>query len=443
MHDQAIAGANGYALDVRDPHEWREDGVVPGAIQIPLGELADRLASIPRDGPVTRLLPFRAASGDRREPPRCGWHGGSADRARGRDRLARDQRHSGRRGGPAGHVGSVTSAEAALGEDHARSLDAADPLAGYRDRFLLPAADDGTPKVYLAGQSLGAQPVTARAAVEAELDAWARLGVDGWFARERAWIDADDALRESTARLVGARPAEVATLNTLTVNLHLLLATFFRPSGGRTAILIDAPTFPSDRYAVESQLRLHGLDPARDLIVVRPRDGEALVRHEDLDGAIHENRGRLAVALLAGVNYATGQVHDIARLTAAVHDAGAIALWDLAHAAGNVPLALHDANVDGAAWCTYKYLNAGPGAIAQLFVHERHATDAATVRLSGWWGNEPCHSIPDGRDLRAGRRRRRLADLDAADPVAGARPGVARDLRRGRYGGPARTVHCS
>ena len=277
----------------------------------------------------------------------------------------------------------------ALDEGQAHALDEADPLSGYRDRFLLPTADDGTPKVYLAGQSLGAQPATARAAVEAELDAWARLGVDGWFARERAWIEADDALRESAARLVGARPAEVATLNTLTVNLHLLLATFFRPSGGRTAILIDAPTFPSDRYAVESQLGLHGLDPERDLIVVRPREGEALLRPEDLEGAIHEHRDRLAVALLAGVNYATGQVLDIARLTAAVHDAGAVALWDLAHAAGNVPLALHDAGVDGAAWCTYKYLNAGPGAIAQLFVHERHAADASTMRLSGWWGNDP------------------------------------------------------
>jgi kynureninase len=291
---------------------------------------------------------------------------------------------------------------AALGEGHARALDAADPLAGYRGRFLLPTAADGTPKVYLAGQSLGAQPVTARAAVEAELDAWARLGVDGWFAREHAWIDADDALRKSTARLVGARPTEVATLNTLTVNLHLLLATFFRPSSTRTAILIDAPTFPSDRYAVESQLRLHGLDPARDLIVVRPRDGEALLRHEDLEGAIHEHRDRLAVALVAGVNYATGQVHDVARLSGAVHEAGAIALWDLAHAAGNVPLALHDSDVDGAAWCTYKYLNGGPGSIAQLFVHERHAADAATLRLSGWWGNDPTTRFEMAESFRPG-----------------------------------------
>jgi kynureninase len=276
-----------------------------------------------------------------------------------------------------------------LGEDHARSLDAADPLGHLRERFLLPTSADGRPKTYLAGQSLGAQPVAARTEVEAELDAWARHGVDGWWARDGAWMEADDAIRASTARLVGARPGEVATLNTLTVNLHVLLTTFFRPAGARTTILIDAPTFPSDRYAVESQLRLHGLDPARDLVVVRPRDGEALLGTDDLEAAIVEHRDRLGVALLAGVNYATGQVQDIPRLTAAVHAAGAIALWDLAHAVGNVPLALHDTDVDGAAWCTYKYLNAGPGAIAQLFVHERHARDASTVRLAGWWGNEP------------------------------------------------------
>ena len=283
----------------------------------------------------------------------------------------------------------MTTAASVLGEEHARRLDAADPLARYRDRFLLPTAPDGTPRVYLAGQSLGAQPVSARAAVEAELDAWARLGVDGWFAAKEGWLDADGAIREPTATLVGARASEIATMNTLTVNLHLLLATFFQPAGGRTAILIDSPTFPSDRYAVESQLRLHGLDPARDLIVVRPRDGEALLWTEDLEGAIHEHRDRLAVALLAGVNYATGQVHEIERLTAAVRGAGAVALWDLAHAAGNVPLALHDADVDGAAWCTYKYLNGGPGSIGQVFLHERHASDASAMRLTGWWGNDP------------------------------------------------------
>lgn len=274
-------------------------------------------------------------------------------------------------------------------ESRARALDVADPLAGYRERFHLPMDAAGAPKVYLAGQSLGAQPITARAAVERELDAWARLGVDGWFERERPWVTADGVAREAAARIVGARPSEVATLNTLTINLHLLMASFFRPAGARTTILIDAPTFPSDRYAVESQLRHHGLDPARDLIVVRPQAGEASLRIEDLEGAIHEHRDRLALALLAGVNYATGQLQPIERLTAAVHAAGAVALWDLAHVAGNVPVALHDADVDAAAWCTYKYLNSGPGALGQIFVHERHTAAAGpgARRLHGWWGN--------------------------------------------------------
>jgi kynureninase len=272
-------------------------------------------------------------------------------------------------------------------EAAARALDAADPLAGYRSRFLLPHRADGAPTTYLAGQSLGAQPVAARAAVSAELDAWAALGVDAWFGPGQPWLEADAQARDSAARIVGARPDEVATMNTLTVNLHLLLLAFYRPAGRRTAILIDAPTFPSDRYAVESQLRHHGLDPADHLVVVRPRAGEDILRTEDLEAAVHEHRDRLAVALLAGVNYATGQRQDVARLTAAVHDAGATVIWDLAHAAGNVPLALHDDGVDAAAWCTYKYLNSGPGALGQLFVHERHAHADGLVPLTGWWGN--------------------------------------------------------
>ena len=282
----------------------------------------------------------------------------------------------------------MTTVRAAIGETSALALDAADPLVRLRDRFRLPVGRDGHPKAYLAGMSLGAQPVGAREAVERELDAWAALGVDGWFAEPDGWLEADGISREMAARLVGARVAEVATCNTLTINLHLLLAAFFEPSGARRAMLIDAPTFPSDRYAVESQLRHHGLDPASDLIVVRPRTGESLVRVDDLEGAIHEHRDRLALALLAGVNYATGQLHDIARLTDAVHAAGAVAGWDLAHGAGNVPLGLHDADVDFAAWCTYKYLNSGPGAIAQLFVHERHAGRVRPRKLDGWWGND-------------------------------------------------------
>ena len=283
----------------------------------------------------------------------------------------------------------MTTAGPAIRTDEAFALeqDAADPLAAQRDRFHLPVGPDGSPRIYLAGQSLGAQPKTVRAAVEAELDAWAALGVQGHFHEGATWVSFDEPLREPTARLVGALPDEISTLNTLTVNLHLLLASFYRPTGTRTKLLIDAPTFPSDRYAVESQLIHHGLDPAEHLVVVGPREGDSIVRVEDLEAAIHEHRDTLAVALLAGVNYATGQVHDIARLTGAIHEVGALAGWQLAHSAGNVPLALHDQDVDFAMWCTYKYLCAGPGSIAQIFVNRRHGSDPSVPRLSGWFGN--------------------------------------------------------
>lgn len=291
---------------------------------------------------------------------------------------------------------------AELSEAGARALDAADPVGGFRARFLLPRGADGRSRAYLAGQSLGAQPAAARAAVQARLDEWAGLGVDGWFAPDRPWLDAERELADATGRLVGAHPHEVTTANTLSVNLHLLLAAFFRPKGRRTAILIDAPTFPSDRYVVESQLRHHGLDPERNLIVVRPRSGEDLLRSDDLESAIHEHRERLALALLAGVNYANGQVLDIGRVTAAIHEAGAVAAWDLAHAAGNIQLDLYEDDVDIAAWCTYKYLNSGPGALAQLFIHERFASDARTPRLAGWWGNEPATRFRMAETFQAG-----------------------------------------
>lgn len=274
-------------------------------------------------------------------------------------------------------------------EAAARAADAVDPMARLRERFHIPKAADGSEAVYLSGHSLGVQPRATCDAVLAQLDTWAAAGVEGHFRPGAEWVQADGVMREQAARLVGARPSEVVTMNTLTVNLHLLLASFFRPTGDRTRIIIEAPTFPSDRYAIESQLRHHGLDPAQHLRVIGPRTGEATLRHEDLEAAIAEAGDRLALTLFAGVNYATGQVMDIPRLTAATHAVGAIAGWDLAHAAGNVPLALHDADVDFAAWCTYKYLDSGPGAIAQAFVHQRHGSDPATPRLAGWWGNDP------------------------------------------------------
>lgn len=278
------------------------------------------------------------------------------------------------------------------GEADALARDAADPLSALRDRFLLPDGPDGpggAPAIYLAGQSLGLQPRTARAAIEAELERWAHLGIDGFFAAERPWFTCDDALREPMARIVGARAAEVAILNTLTVNLHLLLTSFFRPAGRRRRILADAPLFPSDRHALTSHLAARGLDPAADLVVVEPRTGESTLRTSDLEGEIADRADELALVLLAGVNFATGQVHEMERLTAAAHAAGAMVVWDLAHAAGNVKLSLHDWGVDAAAWCTYKYLNGGPGSIGAIFVHERFHDDPERPRLAGWWGTDP------------------------------------------------------
>jgi len=260
---------------------------------------------------------------------------------------------------------------------------------GMRNRFHIPTAPDGAPAIYLAGQSLGLQPRTASPAIKAELDAWARHGVDAWFDPARPWFTLDTTLRESMARIVGARPVEVALLNSLTVNIHLLLASFFQPHGRRRRILADGPLFPSDRHALTSHLAQRGQDPAADLVIVGPHDGEHLVRIEDLETAIADQADDLALVFLGGVNFATGQAFDIERLTAAGHHAGAVVGWDLAHAAGNVELALHDWDVDFAAWCTYKYLNGGPGSVGSIFVHERHARDRSIPRLGGWWGLDP------------------------------------------------------
>lgn len=278
-----------------------------------------------------------------------------------------------------------------VAEAEAIARDAADPMTALRDRFLLPAMHDGTAAVYYAGQSLGLQPRTVRAAIETELDAWARLGVDAWFDPARPWFTMDESLRSPMARIVGARPGEIGLMLGLTANIHVLLTSFFRPAGARRRILTDAPLFPSDRHALTSHLAARGLDPDADLLVIEPCDAEATVRTEDLEAAIAQHGPSLAVVFLAGVNFATGQAHDIERLTAAGHAAGAAVGWDLAHAAGNVELGLHDWDVDFAAWCTYKYLNGGPGAVASIFVHERHGSDRSLPRLGGWWGIDADH----------------------------------------------------
>jgi kynureninase len=274
-------------------------------------------------------------------------------------------------------------------ERFARELDEADELRGFREEFLFPRRADGEPVVYLCGNSLGLQPKRTRAFLDAELQAWERLGVEAHFRGRRPWYDYHEHFREPGARLVGARPGEVVAMNSLTVNLHLMLTTFYRPTRDRYKILIDAPTFPSDLYAVQAQAKLHGYDPTAAIVEARPRPGEHLLRLDDVEATIESLGREIAVVLIAGVNFLTGQRFDLRRLAAAAHAQGCHFGTDLAHAAGNVPLRLHDDDVDFAVWCSYKYLNSGPGAVGGCFVHERHGNDLTLPRLAGWWGNDP------------------------------------------------------
>jgi kynureninase len=271
----------------------------------------------------------------------------------------------------------------------AHRLDDADPLGSFRDQFLLPRRPDGSPMVYLCGHSLGLQPVAARALVEQELDDWSRLGVEGHFRGRSPWYSYHETLRDAGARLVGALPPEVVFMNSLTVNLHLLMATFYRPAGAQRCLLIDEPAFPSDRYAVQSQVRHHGLDPAECLLSVRPREGEHTTRMEDVEEILERRGAEIAVVWWNAVNFLTGQFFDLPRLTEAAHRQGCVVGLDLAHAAGNVPLSLHEWGVDFAVWCSYKYLNGGPGAVGGAFVHEKHGRNTSLPRLAGWWGNDP------------------------------------------------------
>ncbi|WP_131741317.1 kynureninase [Actinomadura roseirufa] len=276
-------------------------------------------------------------------------------------------------------------------ETEALRLDETDPLPTLRGEFLVPPAPGGTytEAAYFAGNSLGLQPRAVAARLREELDDWARLGVEGHTLARRPWVDYHELLREPAARLVGALPYEVVAMNSLTVNLHLMMASFYRPAGNRTRVVIEDSAFPSDSYAVASQAVHHGLDPASAVVRLRPRPGEDNLRTEDVLAFLEREGGSVALLLLGGVNYLTGQLMDMPAITKAGRAAGAVVGWDLAHAAGNVPLRLHDWDVDFAAWCTYKYLNSGPGAVAGCFVHERHVRDAAVPRLAGWWGTDP------------------------------------------------------
>ena len=321
-----------------------------------------------------------------------------------------------------------------LSLEAARARDAADPATARRSEFHFPRTPDGREVLYLCGNSLGLQPRRAAEDVAAFMDEWQRLGVLGYHDAGADWLNLHERLAPTAAALAGAKPLETVVMNSLTINLHLLMASFYRPTRERHVILIEQGAFPSDRYAVASQIGWHGHDPHVSLVQVAPRAGEPLLRHEDIVAEIERLESRLALVLLPGVQYLTGQRLDIAALTAAAHRVGAVAGFDLAHAMGNLPLSLHEWNVDFAAWCSYKYLNGGPGATAGAFVHERHF-DSKAPRLSGWWGNDLETRFDMAEPFRPVPRCGRLAGQQSPVARHGAVAGVIRAVRGRRAAG--------
>lgn len=271
--------------------------------------------------------------------------------------------------------------------EFARSLDEKDELAEYRKQYLIPKTKDGKEWIYMAGNSLGLQPVRVREYIGEELDDWAKHGVEGHWDARHPWLPYHENLTEMAARLVGSKPIEVVIMNTLTVNLHLMMVSFYRPTKERYKIIIEADAFPSDRYAVDSQAKFHGFDPSTAVVALKPREGEYTLRPEDILQAIEREGQSLALVMLGNVNYLTGQAFDMKTIAAKAHSVGALAGFNLAHGAGNLLLKLHDDDVDFAMWCSYKYLNSGPGSLAGCFVHERHSKDSSLPRFAGWWGH--------------------------------------------------------
>jgi kynureninase len=269
----------------------------------------------------------------------------------------------------------------------AKQLDSQDPLNSYRNKFYIPQ-HNGTDMVYFTGNSLGLQPKTTKDYIQQELNDWATYGVEGHFLAKNPWMSYHEILTDKTAKIVGALPTEVVMMNQLTVNLHLLMVSFYRPTKQRYKILCEAKAFPSDQYALQSQVKFHGYAPNDAIIEIAPREGEYEVRHEDIYKAIEDNKDSLALIMIGGVNYFSGQVFDMKAIVEAGHKAGAIVGFDLAHGAGNLKLELHNWNVDFAAWCSYKYLNAGPGSVAGAFVHERHHKSTDMPLFAGWWGHD-------------------------------------------------------
>ncbi len=270
---------------------------------------------------------------------------------------------------------------------YAQQQDANDSLRTYRDRFFLPTFHENQVR-YFTGNSLGLQPKTAGSYIQQELDDWAKWGVEGHFHGKRPWFSYHENLTQKIAKVVGALPGEVVVTHSLTTNLHLLMVSFFAPRGKRKKIICEAKAFPSDQYALESQIKFHGLDLATDLIEIAPREGEHLINEVDILAKIAEVGDELALVMIGGVNYYSGQLFDMQKITEAAHAVGAIAGFDLAHAAGNIHLKLHDWGVDFAAWCSYKYLNSSPGGVSGMYVHERHANRPELPRFAGWWGHD-------------------------------------------------------
>lgn len=270
--------------------------------------------------------------------------------------------------------------------EFAKQADQQDPLAQFRERFLIPQMN-GKDTVYFTGNSLGLQPKTTRAYIQQELDDWAAYGVEGHFHAKNPWFSYHEIFPEKVSKIVGALPEEVVVMNQLTVNLHLLMVSFYRPTKQRFKIICEAKAFPSDQYAIETQLKFHGYSLQDALVEIAPREGEHTMRTEDILTAIETHKDSLALVLFGGVNYYSGQVLDMKTITEATHKAGAIAGFDLAHAAGNIPLELHNWKVDFACWCSYKYMNSGPGGVAGAFVHQKHLGNKELPRFAGWWGH--------------------------------------------------------
>lgn len=271
--------------------------------------------------------------------------------------------------------------------DFTRQLDEQDPIKHFRDKFYFPIIN-GKECIYFTGNSLGLQPRATQEYVLNELEDWASFGVEGHFHARQPWLSYHEMFPALLTKIVGGLPEEIVVMNQLTVNLHLLMATFYRPAKERFKIICEAKAFPSDQYAFESQARFHGLNPDEVIIEVAPRDGEFAIRTEDILNTIKQHANQTALVIFSGVNYYNGQVFDMNAITRAAHDAGAYCGFDLAHAAGNIELHLHDWNVDFACWCSYKYLNSGPGGVAGAFIHQKHIADKNLPRLAGWWGYE-------------------------------------------------------